>query len=298
MIGDDVPGFYDMPLYRPPSEGNNLIIQATLGCSANYCTFCSMYKTKSYTARPLGEVFADIEAAARDWPDANRVFLADGDALTLPMDGLRAILDKLHETLPNLARVSSYATPKNLIDKTTDELAELKQRKLSLVYMGIESGSTPVLKRVIKGASQKTHAMALDKARDAGLKVSATLILGLAGQAGWEQHIADTADLINAHPPTFLSTLQLTLEEGVVDEFMGAQETGFQFQSDAGILDEQERLLNLLNPSRPVIFRSNHASNCLPLAGNLPKDRDKLLAIIAMARSQTLLLRPRHARGL
>lgn len=293
-----MPVLYDMPLYRPPSEGRNLIIQATLGCSANYCTFCSMYKTKSFAARPLSEVFADIDAAARDWPNAGRIFLADGDALTLPINDLRAILDKLHGTFPNLTRVSAYATPKNLIDKTADELAELKQRKLSLVYMGIESGSTPVLKRVVKGASQKTHAMALDNARDAGLKVSATVILGLAGRAGWERHIADTADLINAHPPTYLSTLQLTLEDGVVDEFMAAQDGGFEFQDDAGILTEQERLVALLDPQRPVIFRSNHASNCLPLAGNLPKDRDKLLAVIAAARSQTHLLRPRHLRGL
>ena len=289
---------YDMPLYRPPSEGNNLIIQATLGCSANYCTFCSMYKTKSYAARPLDQVFADIDAAARDWPGANRVFLADGDALTLPMDSLRAIFNKLHQALPNLTRVSTYATPKNLIDKTIDELAELKQQKLTLVYMGIETGSTPILKRVVKGASHKTHAMALDNARDAGLKVSATVILGLAGQADWEQHITDTATLINEHPPAYLSTLQLTLEDNVVDEFMAGQEDGFQFQDDTGILAEQERLLALLDPPTPVIFRSNHASNCLPLAGNLPKDRDKLLALIAAARSQSHLLRPRHVRGL
>ena len=289
---------YDMPLYRPPSEGRNLIIQATLGCSANYCTFCSMYKSKDYRARPLVDVFADIDAAARDWPNAHRVFLADGDALTLPMETLRAILDKLHATLPELTRVSAYATPKNLIDKTEDELIELKQRKLSLVYIGIESGSTPVLKRVIKGASQNTHAMALDKARASGLKVSATVILGLGGQADWERHIADTAELINHHPPNFLSTLQLTLDDVTHDDFMARQDAGFQFQDDDGILDEQERLVALLDPVRPVIFRSNHASNCLPLAGNLPRDRDKLLATIAMAKSQSGMLRPRYLRGL
>lgn len=293
-----MPILYDLPLYRPPSEGNNLIIQATLGCSANYCTFCAMYKTKSYAARPLDQVFADIDDAARVWPDAHRVFLADGDALTLPMDTLRAILDKLHASLPNLTRVSAYATPKNLIDKTVDELAELKQRKLTLVYMGIESGSTPILKRVVKGASQRTHAMALDNARDAGLKVSATVILGLGGQADWEQHISDTADLINAHPPTYLSTLQLTLEDIVADEFMAAQKGEFHLQDDAAILIEQERFLGLLDPPSPVIFRSNHASNCLPLAGNLPRDKDKLLAMVAAAREQSGLLRPPGARGL
>lgn len=289
---------YDMPLYRPPSEGNNLIIQATLGCSANYCTFCSMYKTKDYRARPLDQVFGDIDKAARMWPEAHRVFLADGDAMTLPMETLHAILDRLHETLPNLARISAYATPKNLIDKSVEDLVELRERKFNLVYMGVESGATQVLRRVVKGASHRTHGMALDNARAAGLKVSATVILGLGGKAHWKEHIDETADLINAHPPTFLSTLQLTLDPMVRDEFMAAQPDDFEMQDDRGILQEQERLLSRLDPPSPVIFRSNHASNCLPLAGNLPADRDKLLAIVDAARTQSSLLRPRHARGL
>ena len=257
-----------------------------------------MYKTKAYRARPLEQVFNDIDSAAREWPSASRVFLADGDALTLPMGDLRAILNKLIETFPELTRVSAYATPKNLIDKTVDELRELKALKLNLVYMGIESGSTQVLKRVVKGASQKTHGMALDNANAAGLKVSATVILGLAGQSGWEDHIAGTAKLINEHPPTYLSTLQLTLDEGVVDEFMSGQEEGFQFQDDDAILIEQEHLLKLLNPTTPVIFRSNHASNCLPLAGNLPRDRNKLLEVIEAAKNQTHMRRSRQMRGL
>ena len=134
--------------------------------------------------------------------------------------------------------------------------------------------------------------------RDAGLKVSATVILWLAGQRGWQQHIAETAALINAHPPTYLSTLQLTLEDAVVDEFLAKQGDGFLFQSDEGVLDEQEHLIKHLRPTKPVIFRSNHASNCLALAGNLPKDRDRLLSHISAARSQSELLRPRYMREL
>jgi coproporphyrinogen III oxidase-like Fe-S oxidoreductase len=289
---------YDMPLYRPPSEGYNLIIQATLGCSANHCTFCSMYKTKTYRARPLDQVFDDIEEAARGWPDAHRVFLADGDALTLPMDELRAILDKLSATFPNLARVSAYATPKNLIDKSVAELVELKERKLSLVYMGIESGSTKVLKKIIKGASQRTHGMALARAREAGLKVSATVILGLGGQKDWKSHIEGTAELINTTPPNFLSTLQLGLADNVVDDFMNGQDADFEMQDDDGILAEQDYLLSLLNPPKPVIFRSNHASNCLPLAGNLPKDADRLRAEVSAALAGQRQLRPAYSRNL
>ncbi|MBE9552287.1 MAG: radical SAM protein [Proteobacteria bacterium] len=289
---------YDMPLYRPPSEGNNLIVQATIGCSFNHCTFCSMYVTKEYRARPLDEVFADIDAGARDWPTAHRVFLADGDALTLPTDHLFEILDYLAARLPNLARVTAYATPKNLNEKSIDELAALKARKLSLVYMGIESGATSILKRIMKGASQASHAKALARAREAGLKVSATVILGLGGKADWEEHVAGTAELVNRAPPTYLSTLQLDLEPAVYARFMERQEPSFEFQDDEGILAEQERLLSLMDPPSPVIFRSNHASNCLPLAGNLPKDRDALVAIVAAARAGLQPLRPRWIRGL
>lgn len=293
-----MPILYDMPLYRPPSEGNNLIVQATIGCSYNHCTFCSMYFSKQYRSRPLDEVFADIDAGARDWPEAHRVFLADGDALCLPTGQLIEILDHLAARLPNLARVSAYATPKNLNEKSIDELAALRGKKLSLVYLGIESGATSVLKRIRKGASQDSIAKALGRAREAGLKVSATVILGLGGRAGWEEHIAGTAELVNRAPPAYLSTLQLDLEPAVYARFMKAQGPSFAFQDDAGILAEQERLLSLLDPPRPVIFRSNHASNCLPLAGTLPKDRQALLAIVAAARAGTQPLRPRWIRGL
>ncbi len=289
---------YDMPLYRPPSEGANLIIQATLGCSFNRCTFCSMYKSKHYTARPLDAVFADIDAAAADWPDARRVFLADGDALVLPTDDLLRILDKLDAAFPELARVSIYATPINLLRKSVDELAALKARKLTLLYVGLESGSADILRRIHKGATPRSMTEALDKARAANLKVSATVILGLGGRDRWQDHIDGTAALLNQAPVTFLSTLQLTLEDGVVDEFLGSFGEPFDWQDDAGILREQERLIAAIDPPAPVIFRSNHASNCLALAGNLPKDRDRLLATIAAARAGFAGLRPAFMRGL
>ena len=293
-----MPIAYDMPLYRPPSEGDNLIIQATIGCSFNRCTFCSMYLTKEYRARPLADVFAEIDAAAREWPGAHRVFLADGDALCLPTAHLLAILDRLAARLPDLARVSAYATPKNLNEKSIADLASLRAARLSLVYLGIESGATAVLKRIAKGASQDSHAKALARAREAGIKVSATVILGLGGQFGWEEHIDGTAELVNREPPSYLSTLQLYLEPAVLPRFLDRQESGFAFQDDEGILAEQERLLSRLAPPRPVIFRSNHASNCLPLAGTLPKDRDAMLAIVRAARDGAAPIRPRWMRGL
>ncbi|WP_028879603.1 radical SAM protein [Terasakiella pusilla] len=289
---------YDMPLYRPPSEGNNLIIQATLGCSFNQCSFCSMYKTKDYRARPLEDVFADIEQAARVWPEAHRVFLADGDALTLPMDSLRAILDKLHACFPNLNRVSAYATPGNILKKTPAELEELAARKMPLFYVGIESGAPVMLKKITKGASQKGIADALLKAREAGLKISATVILGLGGQKYWEDHIDGTVELLSQAPVNYLSTLQLYLEEIAYDEFMTKFGEPFEAQSDLAILKELERLLVNIKPPAPVIFRSNHASNALALAGNLPKDQARLVAEVQGAIRGENAIRPRFMRRL
>ncbi len=288
---------YDMPLYRPPSEGTNLIIQATLGCSFDGCTFCSMYKTKKFRARPLDAVFADIEEARRDWPDAHRIFLADGDALVLPSDDLHRILDALHDAFPRLARVAAYATPINLRRKSVEELRALRERKLSLLYVGIESGSGDILRRVAKGATTASMAAALEKADEAGLKVSATVILGLGGRNRWRDHVDGTAALINRAPPTYLSTLQLWIEPDLRPRFLEKFGEPFVDQDDAGILMEQEHLLAAIDPPRPVIFRSNHASNCLALAGNLPRDRNRLLAEIAAARTGIAPLRPWFLRG-
>ncbi|HEC90769.1 MAG TPA: radical SAM protein [Alphaproteobacteria bacterium] len=289
---------YDQPLYRPPSEAANLIIQASIGCSFNQCTFCSMYRSKSYRARPRDEVFADIAAAARERPEAHRVFLADGDAMGLAVDDLLAVLGRLGRDFPDLQRVSCYATPVNLLKKTPAELAALKAAKLRLVYLGIESGSDDILKRIKKGATQAGMIRAIGRAGEAGIKVSAMVILGLGGRRRWRDHIEGTAELINAAPMAFLSTLQLYLEEDAVGGFMKNFGEPFEFQDDAGILAELENLVAAINPPAPVIFRSNHASNCLPLAGNLPGDKGRLLAEIRAVRQGATPLRPVGQRGL
>ena len=288
---------YDMPLWRPPSEGGNLIIQATIGCSFNRCGFCSMYRSKTFRARPLDDVFADIDTAAALWPAAHRVFLADGDALVLPLDDLLRILDRLAERLPNLARVSCYALPANLIKKSAADLAALKSRRLGLLYYGMESGSADILKRVTKGASPRAMIEGLGRAREAGLKVSATVILGLGGQKRWRDHIDGTAALVNQTAPNYLSTLQLSLDATIEAAFRARFGEPFETQDDAGMLAEQACLISQLDPPRPVIFRSNHASNALPLAGVLPRDRDALLATLDAARAGALALRPKHLRG-
>jgi len=293
---------YHMPLFRPPSEGDNLIIQATLGCSFNRCSFCSMYRTKTYGARPFDAVAADIAAAARAWPEAHRVFLADGDAMGLPTDHLLALCALLAKTFPALQRITAYATPSNLLKKTPDELAALKAAKLSLVYVGIESGDPAILRRITKGASAAGIVEAVTKAKAAGLKVSATVILGLGGETRWREHIEGTAAVLNACAPTYASTLQLFLEDDRVEDFLATwnsrAESGETFapRDDAGVLEELELLLTLLDPPQPVIFRSNHASNALPLAGTLGRDRDRLLAAVRGARAGLVQTRPRWLR--
>lgn len=289
---------YDMPLYRPPSEADNLIIQATLGCSFNQCSFCAMYRSKQYTERSLEAVIADIHHAAAQWPDARRVFLADGDALALPTGHLLVILRELANALPGLARVSCYATPGNIQRKSAEELVLLKQHKLNLLYFGLESGSEIILKKITKGATQRRMIEVLTKAHASGMKVSATVILGLGGKAYSEEHIDGTIALLNSAPVTYLSTLQLYLDESIAAEFHRKFGEPFEAQDDLAILREQERLISGLKPPQPVVFRSNHASNALALAGNLPRDRENLLLQLREAIEGVRPLRPQFVRGL
>jgi len=257
-----------------------------------------MYRSKTYTERPLEAVFEDIQRAALAWTDARRVFLADGDAFTLPTEILTAILDALNDKLPSLSRVSCYATPANILNKSVDELVLLKEKGLNLLYLGIESGSNLILKKITKGASQKGIAKAMQKAHDAGLKVSGTVILGLGGTKYAQEHIDGTIELLNSAPITYLSTLQLHLEPDIVKEFHQKYGEDFAIPNDRAILEEQVRLISGLNPPKPLIFRSNHASNALALAGNLPKDKDKLLLQLQCALAGESPLIPRYMRSM
>ena len=288
---------YDMPLFRPPSEARNLILQVTLGCSFNRCSFCSMYRSKAFRVRSLEDVRSDIQAAFRFDPGVRRVFLADGDALTLPTEHLLSIAGMLHEAFPRLQRISSYAWPLNIHRKTDAELLSLRKAGISLLYVGFESGDDALLKIIRKGASRSIHAEAVRRARGAGMKISATVVLGLGGRGRWEEHIRGTAALVNEAPPNYLSTLQLGLAEEIREEFLSRFPEGFEPQDDEAMLLEQKELLKAIDPPRPVIFRSNHASNALALAGNLPRDRERLIAEIDAVQEGERPVRPRWMRG-
>ena len=288
---------YNMPLYRPPSEGNNIIIQVTYGCSFNACTFCSMYKSKTYTRRELEDVYKDIEKMASFYPDATRVFLADGDALELPTEHLLQILEQLKKSFVHLRRVSTYASPLNLHEKSQEELELLKQNGLSLVYYGIETGDKDLLKHVVKGSSPVKMIEGLNKASRAGLKISATVILGLAGKNGWEKHIDETAALVNQTHINYLSTLQLVLQGDEAEIFPKKFKGEFILQDDIGMLKEQIRLIEQINTPKQIIFRSNHASNALPLAGNLPRDKNRLIQELELACENESNMKPSWLRG-
>ncbi|PCI22011.1 MAG: radical SAM protein [Piscirickettsiaceae bacterium] len=292
---------YSYPLYRPPSEANSLIFQVTEGCSFNRCSFCSMYRTKNFSEKPLDLIIKEIHHAAQQHPNTRRVFLADGDALYCNVSSLLQVLETLYHCFPKLGRVSSYALPNNLMVKSQQELTTLKQAGLNLLYYGIESGSAALLKCITKGTTPDKMIEGLNKASNADIKVSATVILGLGGQHHWQEHIEQTADLINPLNLNYLSTLQLTLDEQIRDEFIQKfSRNGRQFepQSDQDILKEQMLLVSLVEPKSAVIFRSNHASNALPLKGVLPKDRELILAQLKRAYGDNSQLVPNWMRGL
>ncbi|HET7283949.1 MAG TPA: radical SAM protein, partial [Nitrososphaeraceae archaeon] len=187
---------YDSPLYRPPSEANSMIFQVTLGCSFNKCSFCNMYRTKEYIERPWDEIKTEIELAAKTYPETQRVFLADGDALNLATDKLSQILEYIHVKFTNLKRVSCYAMPKNILQKKDDDLDNLRAAGLSMLYVGIETGNDVLLKKVTKGATSKGIIQSCQKARRHGYTLSCMIILGLGGKTHTNEHIRDTAGVV------------------------------------------------------------------------------------------------------
>lgn len=288
-----------MPLYRPPSEARSLIFQVTLGCSWNKCLFCGMYKGKRYTVRPWEELRKDIIEMSWMQPETRKVFLADGDPLCLETDYLIGVLDLLNEKFPRLERVSIYAGPTNLMDKSVEELKELKKRKLDVLYLGIETGNDALLKRIHKGATAAEIIEGSRKAIEAGLRMSTFIILGLGGAEGSFDHAKDSAKVANAIDPHFLATLTLMLgpyEELYEKKLMGK---GFKLINKAQSLQELRWFVEDLSVT-DCKFGTEHASNYLPINGNLPQDKEKILELIdrAMKDEGSRLLRPEWLRGL
>jgi radical SAM superfamily enzyme YgiQ (UPF0313 family) len=287
---------YDHPLYRPPSEANSLIFQVTLGCSFNKCSFCNMYRTKEYVERPWDEIKTEIDLNAKAYPEASRIFLADGDALNLSTDRLIQILDYIYAKFTNLKRVSCYAMPKNLLQKKDEELDKLKNIGLNMFYIGIETGNDILLKKVTKGATSNGILQSCKKAKHHGFILSCMIILGLGGRTYTNEHIADTARIVSEIAPDYLGALTLYLEDGIYSEFMTKFNEPFIPLDDIEVLDEIERLVSEFNPATPVTFRANHASNVYSLGGTIPQDKEKLLSLIKELKHHPEMLKPKVLR--
>lgn len=264
-------------VFRPPSEARSLILRVTIGCSHNRCTFCSMYRDVQFRVRPLDEVKALIAQAAANYPDLRRVFLADGDALVLPTEKLLTIMGWLHDFFPALTRITCYGGPRDILRKSPAELAQLKEAGMKIIYLGIESGDDAVLTLLDKGVTAAEMTEAGQKVMHSGIKLSAMVILGAGGLELSEQHALHTATVVSAIEPTMLSALTLMLHEGT--ELRDLADKGhFTMLNPSQLMSELAMMLAHIEVTKPCIFRSNHISNLLPLAGNLPDDKEKLLA--------------------
>jgi len=291
---------YVEPLFRPPSEAYSLILQVTNGCSWNNCTFCEMYTQpqKRFRFKEQEEIEKELQAVAVSGAQVRRIFMADGDAMTLSFRRLKLIMQAINRYLPGIQRVSSYCLPRNLKNKTVEELAELNDMGLSLFYVGCESGDDLVLERVCKGENFETSLSALQKIKAAGARSSVMILNGMGGKKYSQQHAVNSARLMNAAQPEYLATLVVSFPVGV-ERYQQGFKGEFEPLDQAGLFQEMYWLLDILELEK-TIFRSDHASNYLVLKGVLGKDKPRLLAMVkaALEHPGSVHLREEWMRGL
>ena len=288
-------------LYRPPGEWRSYLLQCTIGCSNNQCTFCGMYKSKQFRIRPTEEILEDIDMA-RDYygPGLQRVFLMDGDAIIIKTEEMLRILKKLYDTFPHLEKVTVYAGPRSTLSKSPEELRTLHEAGLSRAYLGVESGSDTVLRFIRKGVTADQMLLAGQRLVEAGIDLWVTIILGMTGARGeggdWREHILSTAKMINAMKPRHLSAMTFAPAKGTPlgEDVLAGR---FEVCSADHVLEEGRLLLENLDVD-PLHFTSNHASNYLPLKGGLPEDREKFLSMIDQALEGKIRLRKTLDRGI
>lgn len=288
---------YEGTVYRPPSEASSLIIQLTIGCARNTCTFCAMYKDKTFRVRDLQEVVEDLEMARKYYQriKVRRIFLADGDALIVKTQDLLYILNKCKEYFPEVERISVYGAPKDIIHKTPEELKQLKEAGLDMVYMGLESGDDQVLKEVKKGVTAAEMIEAGQKVRAAGMVLSMTIISGLGGRNLMREHALNSAKVISAIKPEFVGFLTLLLEPGtpMYEQYRAGE---LDLLSPEEVLDETQLFIENVD-AEGTVFRANHASNYIPLAGTLNAEKHIILEQIKRSKEQSSY-RPETFRAL
>ncbi len=288
-------------LYRPPGEWKSYLLQCTIGCSNNRCTFCGMYKEKKFRIRPVEDILEDIDMALAYYgPGLTRVFLMDGDAIIMKTEDLMRVLRKLYDTFPLLEKVTLYAGPRSTLSKSPEELKALHEAGLSRAYLGVESGSDDVLTFIHKGVDARTMLLAGRRLVEAGIDLWVTVILGMTGAnnegGNWEEHILSTARIINEMKPRHLSAMTFAPAIGTPlgDDVLAGR---FEVCSPDHVLEECRLLIEHLDVN-PLHFTSNHASNYLPLKGGLPEDREKFLTLLDRALEGKIRLRKTLNRGI
>ena len=273
---------YEGSVYRPPSEAQSLIIQATIGCTHNGCTFCPMFKEKKFRMRPFEDVFEDLKQARREYSYVRRIFYADGDAFCMSTDKLLRLIEAAMAVFPECERVSFYGRATEINRKTDEELLSLKAAGLGIVYIGAESGSAKVLERVNKGETPEEICEAVKRAESLGIKTSVTFISGLGGQELMEEHAVKTGELIGRMGASYVGLLTLMLAPGT-PMFKDAMLRRFKPLSQKQVEQELKLILENAECEKPCVIRSNHASNRLVLRGTLPQDRDAMLEQVKRA---------------
>lgn len=284
------------PVIRPPAEAESFLLQVTTGCSANHCSFCGAYLNKPFSLKNIAEIEGDIYLGSRLCPDERRIFLMDGDALAVKNEKLFPILEKIIMAFPKLSRIASYANGYNITGRTDNELQELYHHKLRLIYIGLESGNQMILDRCGKRSSVAEMVEAVQRAELAGIKSSVIVLLGIGGQRYSGDHVRDTVTALNKMQPRYLSFLSLMLIPGT-PLYEDAQKGNFEELNSLELLKETRDIIAGLELTK-TIFRTDHASNYLPLEGRFPADKEKLLALIGLAINGKLRLKPEFLRGL
>jgi len=287
---------YEGMIIRPPSEANSILLQVTLGCSHNKCTFCGTFRGKRFTIKKDDVIFEDIEFARQHCRRQNRLFICDGDAMIVPQKRLVPILERIRDRLPWVERIGVYANTKSIKMKTEEELRELRNLGVTIAYMGLESGDDKVLKAIRKGATAEKMIAMGRKLKAAGIKVSATVLLGLAGRDGSLDHARETGRVLTAMDPDYVGALSLMLIPG----------TELHDQYEAGefpLLGPEEMLTELggmiaATTLTDGLFHANHASNYLPIRARLPRDKEKTLELISQALQGNIPLKPESMRAL
>ena len=288
---------YEGDIYRPPSEAYSLLVQVTVGCTHNKCTFCSMFKNKRFHLRDMDEVMEDLEWARRTYRYVDRIFLCDGDALCLSMPKLLKILDRIRELFPECSRVNVYGNAKDVLHKTPEDLRTLHEHGMKMIYLGAESGSEKVLKDICKGVTADQLEEAVHRIEESGIQASVTFISGLAGRDGWQEHAIESGKLISRMNASYVALLTLMVEPAA-PLYQKIRSGEFQLLSPEEIIAETYLMLENMNPEKPCVFRSNHASNYLSLKGDLPRDKAAMLGKLRRAMSDSGMLKDERFRML